>query len=596
MRFRALGPLRVVIDGDECAIPAPRQRTVLAVLILERNRLVPLPRLVDALWADDPPATARSQVQICVSALRRRFLGWGGDAIRTHGPGYELVVPAGGCDLDEMERLLSDARAALRDGSPERAAETYRTALGLWRGDALADVDSALVRSAVIGLHHLRLAVTEELVDVQLALGRHEEATLQLAALVPADPLREGLRWRLMLALHRCGRPAEALEVYADLRRSLVEQLGIEPGQRVRDVQRAILADGPVIGRSHLAATPDPSPRHLPPAIAVLTGRAEQAAAVGGLLTVGDAPTVVVTGAAGVGKSALAIWVGHRVTPEFPDGQLFARATGSTPHRVLGRFLCALGTVRQAVPGGLDERTDMFRSMVAGRRLLILVDDVASEEQILPVLPGSAGPALLVTSRGRMPGLADARRVEVGVLDEASAVELLAATADRGLGPAERAAARRLVAQCGCLPLALRIAGSRLAARPHWAVGDLSRRLEDETRRLDELAYGGLSVRSSLARSYEVLCADARRLLRVLSVLDVGGWVAESRLDTVHPEAMDALEELIDARLVEAVAGPGGTRFRLPELVRVYARERPAGVAPSPKWCPACAVPRRTWC
>ena len=592
MRFRALGPLRVVVDGNECDIPAPRQRTVLAVLLLERNRLVPLPRLIDAIWADAPPATARSQVQICVSALRRLLLvPGGGDAIRTRSLGYELVVAPGECDLDDLDRMLTGARAAAGDGHPSAAVETYRAALGLWRGGALSDVDSALVHAAVLALQERRLAATEELIDLELALGRHEEASLRLASLVPAHPLREGLRWRQMVALHRCGRSADALEAYADLRRTLVDQLGIEPGQRVRDLQRAILAGDPAIvlpGRSDPVAAPGPTPRLLPPAIAVLTGRSALAAVVRDLMTTNHASTVVVTGAAGVGKTALAVWVGQHVARTFPDGQLYAHVRGTTgkpasAHRILGRFLGALGVVGKALPTGLDERTDLFRSLIAGRRLLILVDDVTSEQQILPLIPGSAGSALMVTSRGRLPGLADARRVEVDVLDDASGLEMLAAAAGRDFGPAERVAARRLVAQCGGLPLVLGIAAARLAARPHWTCGDLSSRLEDDGRRLDELAHGGLAVRSSLSLSYEILTADARRLLRLLSVLDVpdvGGWVAAPLLDTGHPAAVDILETLVDARLVEAVAGSGVTRFRLHDLVRCYARERLAADEP----------------
>ncbi|MEN3306005.1 MAG: hypothetical protein V7603_2207 [Micromonosporaceae bacterium] len=599
MEFRVLGPLQIVAAGREWSVGSARQRVTLAVLLLERNRVVPVERLIDALWAENPPQTARAQVQICVSALRRLLAAAGGpDLLQTVHPGYLLRCAVGSVDLDVFERLVEAARGDAAAGRTAPAAEKLSTALGLWRGAAFAGVESRTVRPRALWLAEAKLAAVAEHLDAELALGRHEDVLQPLAVLVGEHPLRERLRAQQMLALYRSGRTADALEVFRQTRRTLDDELGIEPGAELRELEQAILADHPRLAPPAAAAppvvpvpVPVPVPRQLPPAIADLSGRDELVRRLTGLLTPAPAAQavriVVVTGPAGVGKSALAIHLAHQVSDRFPDGQLFAHLRGAEPSptgigRVLGRFLRELGVPGTAVPAALEDRMSAFRSLVAGRRMLVLLDDVATEEQVPALLPGTAGHLVVVTSRRRLTGLAGARHVEVGVLDESASVELLSAAVGREVVAASPAATRSLIERCGGLPLALRIAAARLAARPHWKVGDLLERLDDEYRRLDEFVHGQLCVRSSMAITYEALPDPARRLFRLLGLPTWSAlphWVAAPLLDLDPAAAGELLEVLVEARAVEVVPG-GGRTYRLHDLVRVYARERLAAEEP----------------
>ncbi|HEV2935018.1 MAG TPA: BTAD domain-containing putative transcriptional regulator [Streptosporangiaceae bacterium] len=597
MEFRILGPLEVADGSQRLELGGPRQQVVLAMLLLSPNNVVTLGRLQEAIYGEDLPPTSRSQAQISISSLRRLFTSHGHAAtIATRAGGYVIGVGAGQLDSQRFRELVTTAR---HSSHLDQAVAAYRDALRLWRGSALDGIDSQLVRAAASRLDEERLATIEDRLTLELDLGRHHELVGELAELVDEFPLRERLRGQLMLALYRCDRTAEALQVYRQARRTMIDELGIEPGEPLQKLEHAILTTDPALDRPKTPVTLQPAgpqvPSLLPAGIADFTGRAGLIEQIGGQLIDREnrlaAPVVVITGQGGVGKTSLAVRVAHGVADHFPDGQLFADLHAGTAHPVgpmyvLERFLRVLGVPGPQVPPGLDERAEVYRNLLAGRKMLVVLDDAASESQVSPLLPGSEAAAVVITSRGRLAGLAGATCVEVDVLGAGQSVELLARIAGADRVQAQSQAATAVAGQCGHLPLALRIAGARLAARPHWSVQQLADRLADETRRLDELRHGELGIRASISLSYDGASEPARRLLRRLALLDApvfSGWLSAALLDqpetTDQPDntgAEDLLDDLVSARLVETVGSGSGvhSQYRLHDLIRVFARER----------------------
>ncbi|MGW6456971.1 AfsR/SARP family transcriptional regulator [Streptomyces sp. NPDC055078] len=596
VEYRLLGPVEAMWEGRCLRLGGPKPRALLAALLLRAGYVVPADDLVDVIWGEKPPETARALVQTYVSALRRALPEARRGAIETRAPGYVIRPDAGTVDLGRFEELAAAGRRAAARGDHSAAARSGRAALELWRGSALGGVGEAL-RSEAARLEEARQTVVEERIAAELECGgRESELVTELKGLVGAHPTKERLRGQLMLALYRVGRQADALTVFEEGRAVLAEELGIDPGPELCWRHGEILRADPVLLRAEEGAaaldvsvpqvpvTPRPVSL-LPPAIRDFTGReAEIAEVVDGLTAPRDAPAVVVvSGPAGVGKSALAVKAAHLAMEAFPDGQLYAELQGAggpvTSGDVLGRLLRALGA---APPEHAAERADLFRGLVAGRRLLLVLDDAGEEAQVRPLLPGGAGCGVLVTSRARLGGLDGARRTDLAVLDEARSLELLTrVTGARGAtdDPAEDAAARRIVTLCGGLPLALRIAGARLTTRRHWTHRILADRLEDERRRLDELAVGDLEVRASLGLSYESLDRDARTVLRRLAVLgpcDTAPWMVALLVDGAEDEAEEVLERLVDAQLLDwtGTDSAGQSRYRAHDLVRVYAAER----------------------
>ncbi|WP_200308805.1 AfsR/SARP family transcriptional regulator [Streptomyces adelaidensis] len=589
LEFRLLGPVEAWHGDRPLRLGGPKPRALLAVLLLRAGQVVPADVLVDVIWGDEPPDTARALVQTYVSALRRALPGEAAEAIETRPPGYVMRPGVGRVDLAEFEARTTDGRRAAADGDHEAAARLLREALELWHGPALGGVGEGL-RGEAGRLEEARQAALEERIAAELEGGGHEaELVTELTALVGARPTRERLRGQLMLGLYRLGRQADALAVYAEGRAVLADELGLDPGPDLNRLYEAILRAEPALlatasAPPKAAAAPRPVSL-LPPAIGDFTGREDELAQVVGRLT-GEReamPVVVVSGAAGVGKSALAVQAAHRLAGEYPDGQLYAELHGFSepvpPAEVLGRLLRALGA---DPPEDTAERGDLFRSLVAGRRLLLVLDDANGEAQVRPLLPGSATCGVLVTSRARLGGLVGARRTDLDVLDGVRGLELLTRvtgperTPD---DPREEAAARRIVELCGGLPLALRIAGARLATRRHWTPSVLAERLADEHRRLDELAVGDLAVRASLGLSYQALDECSRRILRRIATLgsaDVAVWTVAALADTPEDEAEEILERLLDAQLIDCPGRDqvGQPRYRLHDLVRVYAAER----------------------
>ncbi|MEU4626368.1 BTAD domain-containing putative transcriptional regulator [Actinoplanes sp. NPDC023801] len=632
MEFRVLGPLEVLVDGQRIDIGGNRQQIVLASLVVDAGTVVSIDRLMKAVYGENLPTSARVQVQICVSALRR-LLGSHGhpDLILTRNQGYVLVPDGITLDIRRYEHLIREARAAGDLGRKEESTARYREALNLWRGPALDGLDSEPLRMVADRLAERRLTVNEDCIEYELDLGRHREVIAELGGLVAGHPLRERLRGQLMLAFYRSGRQAEALDAYRAARSALINELGLEPSEWLQRLERSILTSDvslsvpeaiivtpvplPVPVRPRVTAeppVPDPepaaepasplrtdpaSPCMLPTDIADFTGRSKQIDAIQMQLAMASddpdqlaVPIVVMTGKPGIGKTALGVHLSHRLAPRYPDGQLFADLHGRassrvSPMQILERFLRTLGVPGTSIPEGLEERAEMYRGLLSNRRILVVLDNVGSETQVLPLLPGNPATAVLVTTRSRLGALAGAVHVDIDVLDPLQCVELLSRIAGAERFEAEAEATRTLIELCGRLPLALRIAGARLSARPHWTVDQLVERLENESRRLDELNHGAMGIRVSISITYDNISDPARRLFRLLAVLDCPVfpvWVCAALLDESLTDAHDLLDQLVEAQLVEmAGAGQGPHRqYRFHDLIRVFARERLAAEEP----------------
>ncbi|WP_051798851.1 AfsR/SARP family transcriptional regulator [Catenuloplanes japonicus] len=572
-RFRILGGVELWLGDAQAALPRPRHRAVLGYLLLNAGRVVTVTALTEAMWGGAAPATARSQLQADISAIRRA--GVGALQLTTRAGGY--VLAAGPDELDYLRFTTLTARS--RGAPAAERVPMLREALALWHGPALADAAGAYVDTARLQLGEERLAACEDLYEAELELGRHREIVPDLTRAARDAPTRERLWIALMLALHRCGRRADALAAGRESRRFLADEHGLEPGAAFLETERMILRED--------ESVPDPvGPALLPPDIVDFTGRSAEVARLEAALTpVGrPLPVVTITGMGGVGKSTLAVHAAHRALADYPGGQLYATLRGTEPQPVepgdvLARFLRALGVDERAIPIDLTERADAYRSRMAGRRVLVLLDDAADEAQIRPLLPGDGSCTVLVTSRAGLDGLEGARRVQLGVFTDEDAAALLgsvAAPQRLAREPAESATILRL---CGRLPLAVRIAGARLRSRPAWPMARLATALRDEQRRLDHLVAGDLAVRTSIASSYRAIGEDGRRLARRLSLFtlpDFPSWLAAAVLAVPVTVAEDLLERLVDAHLLldAGTDKTGAGRYHFHDLVRLYLRER----------------------
>ncbi|GAA1383986.1 AfsR/SARP family transcriptional regulator [Catellatospora chokoriensis] len=596
MEFRLLGPVEVVAGSRRLPLNGAKVRTLLAALLLEQGHLIPATRLVDLLWPEDPPETARALVQTYVSNLRRTLSQHGvDDVVSTRSAGYVIRLPAGALDRDVFIQLAGDGRRAAAAGRHGEALGLFDAALTLWRGPALAGLDNTRFDGFAAQLEEMRLAVTAERAAVRLAAGDHQRLIPELFALVELHPADERLHGQLMLALYRQGRQADALAAYRRVRKWLIEETGLEPGAELTAMHDAILRGDPALLP---AVTPaeQPRPAPTPPAPAVpsqlpiappdFTGRADQLAAfTSGLRAATDRTVRVIAGPGGAGKTAFATYAAHRIAADYPDGQLYIELRGmsdtpTTPGEALGRFLRALGVAPGAVPDDPDERAELFRATIAGRRLLILLDDARSEQQVRPLLPGAPGCAVIITSRDRLGGLAGAAHLtELETLTEQDSLELLARIAGEQRIDADPASAREIVEHCGRLPLAIRIAAARLATRRQWPLSIMATRLADERQRLDELSMTDMAVRATIALSCRSLDEQAQALLRrlgYLGVSDASVELASWLVDGTTAEAERLLERLVDMHLVNigAIGRHGQINYRLHDLVRLYGREQ----------------------
>lgn len=580
LRFTVLGPVRAWRGPEPLPPGSPQQRALLAALLLREGRTATAGELIDAFWGEAPPSQALATIRTYASRLRKIL---GQDTLVSESGGYAIRTGRTALDLTLAQDLAAEAEKARAAGDRLQARTLTNKVLGLWDGEALASVPGPYADNQRTRLEEWRLQLTETRLDLDLEVGCHAEAVSELTALTAAHPLRERLRELLMVALYRSGRQAEALAVYADTRRLLAEELGVDPRPELAQLQQRILRADEELARPTDEPAPAPAPlrpAQLPATVPDFTGRSAFVSELGNRLATAENAVMAVSavaGIGGVGKTTLAVHVAHQARRHFPDGQLYvdlqgAGARAAEPETVLGSFLRALGTADPAIPDTLDERAALYRSTLDGRRVLILLDNAHDAAQIRPLLPGTPGCAALVTSRVRMVDLAGAHLVDLDVMSPEEALQLFTRIVGAERVGAEREAALDVVAACGFLPLAIRIAASRLAARRTWTVSVLAAKLADERRRLDELQAGDLAVKATFELGYgqlERAQARAFRLLGLADGPDISLAAAAALLNLDPHVAEDLLEALVDTSLVESAA-PG--RYRYHDLVRLYAR------------------------
>ncbi|MEO3790675.1 BTAD domain-containing putative transcriptional regulator [Nonomuraea sp. B10E15] len=584
--FGVLGPLDMRAGGRKIPLHGPRQERALAALLLSAGHAVTVDRLIEVVW-EEPPASARRQIQDLVSKLRRALAaaGAGGDVITTVRGGYQLRSGAGRLDATEFEELVASAR----DAEPAHAAAVLRQALALWRGDPLGGVDCPALAGDVRTLQEKRLAAWEEWAKLELAAGRHHEVTAELTALVERHPLRESLVASLMRAMTAAGRAADALDAYHRAREKLRDELGLDPGKELQTLYERILR----------AAEPGPLPEQPPPPVAAsqlpmdafgFVGRGGELSRLDGLLDhAALQPTAVamavVSGSAGVGKTVLVTHWAHRVRDRFPGGHLYVNLRGFdpggsmvAPEEAVRGFLFALGVPPQGVPSGLDAQTALYRSLLAGRRMLIVLDNARDAGQVRPLLPGSPGCVVVVTSRDRLPALVakeGAVSLPLDLPTSGEARELLARQLGDTRVAAEPDTVDELIARCGRLPLALAIAAARAAVRPGVPLAAIADDLREAPGVLDALDAGdpATRVRAVFSWSYRILGDEPARMFRALATHRgprIGVAAAASLAGIPLRDARSLLERLAGAHLVTEDA-PG--RYAFHDLMRAYAGE-----------------------
>src|SRR5580692_4048303 len=641
MKFRLLGPLEIRAEEEDWrGIGAPKWRSVLAALLIKAGQIVPADVLINEVWQgqDAPPAKAGNLISIYVLRLRRLLGDTNGTLLVTRAPGYLLRLVPGDTDAQVFETLVREGRRAHAAGDPERAAAQLAEALALWHGSPLADVPpTSLIETEAERLADLRLDAAELRITAELACGSHAQVIPELRRLLADHALRENLWLLLMQALDGAGRHAEALEAYGQVRSVLAEELGVDPGAELRQYHAELLAkddaltrdagDAPgIISAATVTASsgpassapappearvprPVPVPAQLPADVADFTGRDDQVRRLVDLLSSAGADDesgavriALVAGAGGLGKTSLAVHAAHRARASFSDGQLYVDLLGATPHPlpaadVLARFLRDLGVDGREIPVDEDERAARYRTILAGRRMLIVLDNARDAAQVRSLLPGSAACAVLVTTRSRMADLASTRLVDLNVLDDDEALTLFTRVVGDERAAAEPEATAELLLACAGLPLAIRICAARLNTRSGWTIQAMANRLRDTRRRLDELRVGDLAVRASFQVSFTTLPAsaqpdgidpaDAFRMLGLWDGPSISSAAAAAMFGTTEDLGSDALEIWVDARLLESTSPD---RYKFHDLLRVYSSER--AVADLPEQARNAAIAR----
>lgn len=567
-----LGPLEVT-DGDVRLTPSRlKERTLLALLLTNAGRTVSTAKVTHALWGGSPPASARSNLYSYIAALRRTL---GGDRLHRTTGGYLLRVVDDEVDARTFERLVHSGRHALRDGRPSAAVRNLDEALRLWRGSPLMDIRSASrdLDREVARFEELRLVAVEDMAEANMAAGHHEEVAATLPNFVDEHPLRERLWSLLMRAWYRTGRQGEALAAYQRVYRLLDAELGVEPGQELKRVHQLILNSAP--DPAGEVSPTAPVPRQLPSASAFV-GREHELAE----LDRADASVLVLTGPACVGKTALALHWARKLAADFPDGQLYVDLRGHSADRPLSvaqaqeRLLASFGV---SAPAGSEESTALFRSVLADRRVLVVLDNALSAGQVRPLLPGTPSCRTVVTSRDLLTGLVaaeGAHRTEVAPLPPKAAVAVL--TTIIGRDRAEEPAVPELARLCGHLPLALRVAAANLANTPTLAVADYVEELlhDGMFTRLSVEGDGTLDVGTSIGYSYDRLSPGARAVFHVLASEDpLTTAEVAARIATPPRSTRPLLGELVTSHLATRDA-PG--RFTVTDFLRRYAHSRNA--------------------
>ncbi|WP_426367965.1 AfsR/SARP family transcriptional regulator [Streptomyces sp. E-08] len=588
MRFTILGPVEAVAPGSDAPGLAPRHRAVLAYLLLHAGAVISTDRLIDAMWGPLPPDSARAQIQTTIAAIRRMLRASGADGmLATRPAGYVITPEPGQLDLDEFTGLMAKAPAV--PDAPGETADQIRTALALWRGEPLADITGHYVESARARLNGQLLTAVERLAELELAQGRHEDLIDELSVHAAAHPLRERLCGQLMLALHRAGRQTDALHVARTFRATLAEDQGLDPGHAFTKLEQDILRDAPDLRPPLPAPAKRQGINFLPYDVPDFTGREGELDGLTRLWS-GDNGGVVtisaIDGMAGVGKTTLAVHVGHRLADRFPDGQLFvdlqAHTAGQAPldaGTALEVLLGQLGVPAQHIPASVADRAALWRSELSGRRVLAVLDNALGADQVRHLLPGASRTLILITSRRRLTDLDGAHALSLDVLPAADAVELFTSIVGER-ATAEPLAVLDVLQLCGFLPLAVRIAAARLHHRPRWTVAHLADRLRDQRRRLSELATQERGVAAAFTLSYQSLTADQQRMFRLLGLQpgrDVSPDAAAALADLPLDDAETLLEDLLDAHvLAQHQLG----RYTFHDLLREHALATAAAEEP----------------
>ena len=615
MHFQLLGPVRVLDETGEYEISGLMPRTILAALLLDAKAVVSTERLTAVLWPDGPPSTAAASLTNHVSRLRRMLGDEAATRIRTASRGYVLGVEPTDLDIEVFTAHCVSGRDAARAGDWLRAKPQLDSALALWRGRPLEDVPALQDDPRVAQLHELRWLALEGRLDADLFLGRHHEIIGELRTLIAQEPLREFLYAQLMTALYRAGRQAEALDAFAELRRTLIDELGVEPAPTLRTLQQRILnadpdlaaptgprLDAPAEVHGPDAALPaahprpvpggEPRPRDrrsmLPTDTRLFTGREteigrllEAAGTADAQATVGSPVVCAISGMAGIGKTALAVHVAHRVSTEFPDGRLFLDLHGHTegfeptsPEDALGRMLGYLGVSAETIPETLDERSALYRDRLHGTRTLILLDNAVSAAQLRPLLPATPGCLVLVTSRRTLAGLDDACHVALDSLAPEDAAVLVERVVGEDRAPRRHTAMQALVQLCAGVPLAVRIVASRLLHQRALGIEDVIAQLREEDSRLRHLQDEDRSVAAVIDLSYTALPEAEQQLFRLLSIApgpDIDLLAAGHLIDADPRTAAGLLDALVGHSLL---IQHRPDRYRLHDLIRAYGRER----------------------
>ncbi|MFJ9036695.1 BTAD domain-containing putative transcriptional regulator [Streptomyces sp. NPDC102406] len=583
VHFSVLGRLRAHRDGAELDLGSPQQRAVAAILILRHDRAVSIDELVRALW-DRIPRRPETVIRTYIWRLRHLL-----EPARAQGEPWQLLVsvPGGyslrladGClDWALFERRVAEARVLTANGDIAAARRLFDTALELWPEVALMGVPGPFAEAERSRLEEHRLDVVEARLEAMVELGECADAATELVPLIEGHTLREGLHYLLMRALYRTGRQGEALAAYRRVHRVLAEELGIEPNPRLQELHAEIL-DATTPSVRQVVSRQERAPRQIPHAVADFTGRVEETERIRETLLHPSAeamPIVLVTGMGGAGKTSLVMHSIQTVLAAYPDGQLYADLRGADgtpadPGVVLASFLRALGERDSFIPADLDERAALYRSTLAQRRVLIVLDNAADMEQVIPLLPGAGTCAVVITSRNGLATLPVSLRLHVGALPWEEAMHLFTRLVGAARVAAESPTAHRILTACGGLPLAVRIIGSRLAARPAWTLSELAERLADEQHRLSELRVDSVTVESSFALGYGQLDQATCRALRILALPAHGVYdlqTAGAVLDAPVSATQALMERLVGVGLLES---PALDRYRYHDLVRLFAR------------------------
>jgi DNA-binding SARP family transcriptional activator len=593
MRYYVLGPLELATSTGSLHIRGKRIRALLAILLMYPGQVVSIERIIDDIWLDDPPRSAVENVRTYIYQLRS-LLGHGStrSAIESQPGGYRLVLDPDALDATRFMRLADEGRRAHRLGQHATASALLGDALALWRGSPLAGLDlGRAMRAKAVALEEQRWQAQADWISARLALGETGELVAPLREFLGERPLDENLWGLLVTALVLTGRTGEALAAFDEARRTLVQELGIEPGPELCRLHARILrgdeldASAPTSGMLGVGS----APHQLPPDIPRFVGRDEALRAIDMLVRrsasggVDRVPTVLVSGPPGVGKTALAIAAAEKVHSCVPDGELYVNLRGLTenplnPAEATTAMLRALGIAPSAMPDGVDNRRSLYRTLLSERRMLVLLDDAADTQQVLPLIPGPGRSLVIVASRRRLTGVQADLRLALDPLSTPEALQMLGNLIGPERVANEAAAAADIVDACGRLPCAIWVAGARLSNRPNHPVKLLADRLEFHDRILDEFDLDGASLREEFAISYYALDPSARRCFRALGLFDADVITAEaSALALGMPvHAADReLENLVQEGLLSTgVSFHGLPIFRMPTVLHRFACER----------------------